>query len=160
MVYNFRFYWMYKLIFQKLTHFHLPKWLGWAASKGPIPPKKYWYYFNSPKNVLLYILSFVFWISRPWTLQNNTISKSVFQDSFRHIFWTIRKIYHAFWTKATIIKCLWYLGFITLTLLSLLLTYPASVKWEKQTLCPTQLCTLEYVVGAVNGHIINMDSCS
>jgi hypothetical protein len=41
-----------------------------------------------------------FEFSRPWTLQN-TISKYLFQDSFQHIFWAMRKMHHTFWEKAT-----------------------------------------------------------
>jgi hypothetical protein len=28
--------------------------------------------------------------------KQNAISKSLFQDSFRHIFWAMRKMYHTF----------------------------------------------------------------
>ena len=76
--------------------------------KGPIFSEKYWYYFHCPKNVLRSILSFVFWIFPPSDTavqlesadsKHNTISKSLFQDSFRHIFWAMRKMPNTFWKK-------------------------------------------------------------
>ena len=69
--------------------------------------KKYWHYYNCPKNVLRCILSFVFWIFPPSVQlesadsKHNTITKSLFQDSFQHIFWAMRKMHHTFWKKAT-----------------------------------------------------------
>ena len=78
--------------------------------KGPISSEKYWYYFHCPKNVLCSILSFVFWIFPPLDTavqlesadsKQNAISKSLFQDSFQHIFWAMRKMHHTFWKKAT-----------------------------------------------------------
>ena len=78
--------------------------------KGRIFSEKYWYYFHCPKIVLCSILSFVFWIFPPLDTavqlesadsKQNTISKSLFQDSFRHIFWAMRKMHHTFWKKAT-----------------------------------------------------------
>ena len=60
--------------------------------------------------MLCSILSFVFWIFPPLDTavqlesadsKQNTISKSLFQDSFWHIFWAMRKIHHTFWKKAT-----------------------------------------------------------
>ena len=88
--------------------------------KGPIFSERYWYYFHCPKNVLHSILSFVFWIFPPSDTavqlesadsKHNTISKSLFQDSFRHIFWAMRKMHHTFWKKATFNRSLslsWY----------------------------------------------------
>ena len=79
-------------------------------SKGRIFSEKYWYHFHCPKNVLCCILSFVFWIFPPLDTavqlesadsKQNAISKSLFQDSFRHIFWAMRKMHHTFWKKAT-----------------------------------------------------------
>ena len=76
--------------------------------KCPIFSEKYWYYFHCPKNVLRSILSFVFWIFPPSDTavqlesadsKHNTISKSLFQDSFRHIFWAMRKMHQPFWKK-------------------------------------------------------------
>ena len=78
--------------------------------KGLIFSEKYWYYFHCPKNVLWSILSFVFWIFPPLDTavhlesadsKQNAISKNIFQDSFRHIFWAMRKMHHTFWKKAT-----------------------------------------------------------
>ena len=52
------------------------------------------------------ILSFVFWIFPPLDTavqlesadsKQNAISKSLFHDSFRHIFWAMRKMHHTFW---------------------------------------------------------------
>ena len=72
--------------------------------------EEYWYHFHCPKNVLCSILSFVFWIFPPLDTavqlesadsKQNTISKYLFQDSFRHIFWVMRKMHHTFWKKAT-----------------------------------------------------------
>ncbi len=84
-----------------------------AIVKGQIFSEKYWYYFHCPKNVLCSILSFVFWIFPPLDTavqlesadsKQNAISKSLFQDSFRHIFWAMRKMHHTFWKKATFSK--------------------------------------------------------
>ena len=36
--------------------------------------------------------------------KQNAISKSLFQDSFRHISWATRKMHHTFWKKATFTK--------------------------------------------------------
>ena len=53
-------------------------------------------------------LSFVFWIFPPLDTavhlesagsKQNTISKSLFQHSFRHICWAMRKMHHTFWKK-------------------------------------------------------------
>ena len=46
--------------------------------------------------MLCFILSFVFWIFQPLDTDSkqNAISKSLFQDSFRHIFWAMRKMHH------------------------------------------------------------------
>ena len=77
-------------------------------TKSPIFSEKYWYYFRCPKNVLCSILSFVFWIFPPLDTavqlesadsKQNTISKSLFQDSFPHFFWAMLKIHHTFWKK-------------------------------------------------------------
>ena len=75
-------------------------------TKGPIFLEKYWYYFHCPKNVLCSILSFVLWIFPPLAVElesansiQNAISKSLFQDSFRHIFWAMRKMHHTLWKK-------------------------------------------------------------
>ena len=76
-------------------------------SKGPIFSEKYWYYFHCPQNVLCSILRFVFWTFPPFKTavqlesDQSTISKYIFQDSFRHIFWAMRKMHHTFWKKAT-----------------------------------------------------------
>ena len=78
--------------------------------KGPISSEKYWYYFHCPKNVLRSILIFVFWIFphsdtavqlESADSKQNEISKYLFQDSFRHIFCTMRTMYHTFWKKPT-----------------------------------------------------------
>ena len=78
-------------------------------TKGPIFLEKYWYYFHCPKNVLCSILSFVLWIFPPLAVElesadsiQNTISKSLFQDSFRHIFWAMRKMHHTLWKKSNL----------------------------------------------------------
>ena len=89
---------------------NLSRLYWWEKSKGRIFSEKYWYYFHCPKNVLCSILSFVFWIFPPLDTavqlesadsKQNAISKSLFQDSFRHIFWAMRKMHHTFWKKAT-----------------------------------------------------------
>ena len=60
--------------------------------------------------MLCFILSFVFWIFPTLDTavqlesadsKQNTFSKSLFQDSFWHIFWAIWKMHHTFWKKAT-----------------------------------------------------------
>ena len=75
-------------------------------AKGPISLEKYWFYCL--KNVLGSILGCVFWIFPPSDTavqlesaesKHNTILKSLFQDSFRHIFWAMRKIHHTFLKK-------------------------------------------------------------
>ena len=79
--------------------------------KGPIFSEKYWYYFHCPKYVVRSILSFVFWIFPPLETavqlesadsKQNAISKSLFQDSFWHIFWAMRKMHHTFWKKSNL----------------------------------------------------------
>ena len=79
-----------------------------TSSKGPIFSEKYWYYIHCPKNVLRSIL--VFWIRTRQCSESqltlNTISKSLFQDSFRHIFWAMKKMHLTFWKKATFINVL------------------------------------------------------
>ena len=80
---------------------------------GPIFSEKYWHYYHCPKNVLRSILSFIFWIFPPLDTavqlesaesKQNANSKSLFQDSFRLIFWAMRKMHHTFWEKATFKK--------------------------------------------------------
>ena len=75
---------------------------------GLISSEIFWYYFHCPKNVLCSILSFVFWIFPPLDTivqlesadsKENEISKYLFQDSFWHIFWAMRKMHHSFWKK-------------------------------------------------------------
>ena len=82
------------------TFFHLDRGLSSEYTKGRIFSEKYWYYFYCPKNVLYSILSFVFWIFPPLDTavqlesadsKQNAISKSLFQDSFLHIFWAMKK---------------------------------------------------------------------
>ena len=72
--------------------------------------EKYWFYFHNPKNVLCSILRFVFWIFPPSDTaaqldsadsKQNAISKFLFQDSFWHIFWAMRKMHLTFLKKAT-----------------------------------------------------------
>ena len=86
------------------------------TKKGPIFSEKYWYYFHCPKNVLDSILSFVFWIFPPSDTavqlesgdsKQNTILKSLFQDSFRHIFWAMRKMHHTLWKKRPLWTVAW-----------------------------------------------------
>ena len=98
---------------QKYWRFYAFKWWGKNACKGRIFSEKYWYYFHCPKNVLCSILSFVFWIFPPLDTavqlasadsKQKAISKSFFQDSFRHIFWAMRKMHNTFWKKATFNK--------------------------------------------------------
>ena len=95
--------------------------LSSSLLKGPISSEIFWYYFHCPKNVLCSILSFVFWIFPPSDTavqlesadsKHNTISKSLFQDSFRHIFWAMRKMHHTFWKKATFSVGLWHFFFL------------------------------------------------
>ena len=79
--------------------------------KGWISSEKYCYHFHCPKNVLCPILSFVFWIF-PYLdtavqlesadSKQNAISKYLFQDSFRYIFWAMRKMHHTFWKKSNL----------------------------------------------------------
>ena len=66
----------------------------------------------APQKLLLSILRFVIWIFLPLDTavqlesadaEQNAISKSLFQDSFRHIFGAMRKMHHTFWEKATFI---------------------------------------------------------
>ena len=82
--------------------------LSSSLLKGPISSENFWYYFHCPKNVLCSILSFVFWIFPPLDTivqlesadsKENEISKYLFQDSFWHIFWSMRKMHHSFWKK-------------------------------------------------------------
>ena len=79
-------------------------------SKGPIFSEKYWYYFHCPQNVLCSILRFVFWTFPPFKTavqlesDQSTISKYIFQDSFRHIFWAMRKMHHIFWKKRPLVS--------------------------------------------------------
>ena len=58
---------------------------------------------------------YVFWIFPPFDTavqlesadsKQNAISKSLFQDSFWHIFWAMRKMHHTFWKKQSLL--LWY----------------------------------------------------
>ena len=81
-----------------------------ATVKGLIFSKNYWYYFNCPKNLPGSIVSFVIWIFPPSDTavqlesansKHHTISKSLFQNNFRHIFWAMRKMHHTFRKKAT-----------------------------------------------------------
>jgi hypothetical protein len=80
-------------------------------TKGRISLEKYWY-IAQKRSV---ILRFVFWIFPPLDTavqlesadsKQNAISKSLFQDSFWHIFWAMRKRHHTFWKKATFKKFL------------------------------------------------------
>ena len=89
----------HKLLWERQCSYSKEKYKWY--SKGPIFSEKYWYHFHCLKNVLRSILSFVFWIfpSSDTAVQlesadskQNTISKSLFQDSFLHIFWAMRKI--------------------------------------------------------------------
>ena len=67
-------------------------------------------------SVLFSILSFVFWIFPPLDTalqlesadsKQNPISKNLFQDSFWHIFWVMRKMHHTFWKKETYREVYW-----------------------------------------------------
>ena len=76
------------------------------TSKDRIISEKYWYNFHCPTNTLRSILSSVFWIFPPsdTALQyanskHNTISKYLYRDNSRHIFWASRKMHHTFWKK-------------------------------------------------------------
>ena len=79
------------------------------------------------------IQSFVFWIFpsldtavqlEPADSKYKTISKSLFHDCFRHIFWTMRKMHHTFWKKRP-------LAFLTLWLVWVKIesTYVSLPKW-------------------------------
>jgi len=114
---NLRMIWNFFFVLKSARYYQVESTeLGFSAmkvTKGPILSEKYWYYFNCPKNVLRSILSFVFWIFPPLDTavqlesadsKQNTISKSLFQDSFWHIFWAMRKMHHTFWKKGTFTK--------------------------------------------------------
>ena len=96
---------------QMVTFAKPPVFFGLCvAFRGQISSEKYWYYFHCLKNELCSILSFVFWIFLPLDTavqlesadsKQITISKSLFQDSFGHIFWAMRKMHHTFWKKSS-----------------------------------------------------------
>ena len=107
-------FWWYSPLISRFDSYENRKSCLWNnnSAKSQIFSEKYWYYFHCPKNVLCSILSFVFWIFLPLdtTVQlksadskQNPISKYIFQDSFRHIFWAMKKMHHTFWKKATFI---------------------------------------------------------
>ena len=108
---------------QMVTFAKPPVFFGWCvAFRGQISSEIYWYYFHCPKNVLCSILSFVFWIFPPLDTavqlesadsKQNAISKSLFQDSFRHIFWAMRKMHHTFFKKKKPLALHYQLGWFS-----------------------------------------------